>query len=201
MDNLMNRLKSVFMAAAMTLFGAGLSWAAEYNIDTDHSKVLFKIRHLGISTVTGRFDKFSGSFAFDPKNVQASKVSATIEAVSVNTDVAKRDEHLRSADFFDVAKFPQITFASKEVRDVQGGKFKVAGDLTIHGVTKPVTLDAELIGTVKDPWGNERAGFSASATINRKDFGLTYNKVLEAGGLLIGEEVWISLEIEGILKK
>lgn len=201
MHFLTNRLKPVFVAVALTLLGAGLSWAAEYTIDPDHSKVLFKIRHLGISTVTGRFDKFSGAFAFDPKNIQASKVTATVEATSIDTDVAKRDEHLRSADFFDVEKFPQITFVSKEIRDAQGGKFKVAGDLTIHGVTKPVTLDVELVGTVKDPWGNERAGFSATATINRKDFGLTWNKALETGGLLVGEEVWISLEIEGILKK
>ena len=124
-----------------------------------------------------------------------------METASINTDVVKRDDHLRSADFFDVKKFPYLSFVGREVREVQKDQFKIAGDLTIHGVTRPVVLDAEFGGVAKDPWGNSRAAFTAMTVIDRKDFGLTWNKLLESGGLLVGEDVRILLEIECIQKK
>lgn len=188
---------------------AGLAWlaigttsmAADYTIDAGHSGVMFKVRHLAISSVTGRFEKFSGSFSYDPKNVKASKAEALIEAASINTDQSKRDDHLRNADFFDVEKFPELKFVSKSVKNAKKDRFDIVGDLTLHGVTKSVVLNAEFGGATKDPWGNNRIGFTASTTINRKDFGLTYHKALETGGLVVGEEVKITLEIEGIQKK
>ena len=174
---------------------------AEYVIDPDHSKVMFKVKHLGISSVTGRFEKFSGTIDFDPQDLRALKATATMETASINTDVVKRDDHLRSADFFDVKKFPYLSFVGREVREVQKDRFKIAGDLTIRGVTRPVVLDAEFGGVAKDPWGNSRAAFTAMTVIDRKDFGLTWNKLLESGGLLVGEDVRILLEIECIQKK
>ena len=201
MQHLTNHLKRTPLIAAILFLSTSLSSAAEYTIDPTHSDAIFKVKHMGISTVTGKFDTFSGSFEFDQQNVEISKAAATIATASINTGVEKRDEHLRSADFFDAEKFPQISFVSQEITDVQGNTFRIHGDLTMHGVTQPVVLEAELGGVVKDPWGNERAAFTASTTINRKEFGLTYAQVLETGGLLVGEEVQILLEIEGILKK
>lgn len=192
--------KRMVLALGAVLIPA-FSWAAQYSIDPAHSAVVFKVKHLSISTVTGRFEKFSGTFDFDGQNIKTGKAEAVITAASINTDVSKRDDHLRSADFFDAEKYPELKFVSKGIKDVKKNKFKVLGDLTMHGVTKPVVLDAEFGGEVKDPWGNMRAGFNATTKINRKDFGLTYNKALEAGGLLVGEEVSIILEIEGIKKE
>ncbi len=194
-----------FSLILVIVLASGAAWAADgagqYKIDPAHSQATFKVKHLGISWVTGRFDKLQGSFEYNPENLSESKVEAAIEAGSVDTDVQQRDDHLRSPDFFDVATYPEIKFVSKEVRSGEGGKFQIAGDLTIHGVTRPVTLDTELGGTVKDPWGNTRAAFSGSTTINRKDFGLTWNKALEAGGLLVGEEVYIQISVEGVQAK
>lgn len=189
------------LTLAVILAGAGLTLAAEYTIDPAHSQVMFKVRHLGISMVTGQFEKFSGTFEFDAKKPKASMVSTDIQVASINTNVAKRDDHLRTADFFDVEKFPEMKFVSKSVKDVKKDKFKIVGDLTMHGVTKEVILETEISGTVIDPWGNERAGFTAATTIHRKDFGLTWSKVLETGGLVVGEDVKIMIEIEGIRKK
>ena len=193
----MNRRKLLFLAVALALVTP--AQAAEYTIDPGHSKVLFKAKHLGISTVTGRFDKFSGSYEFDPKDFKSAKVSATIESASVNTDNERRDTHLKSADFLEAAKYPQLTFVSKEVKNVGEGKFKVTGDMTLHGVTKPITLDAEFGGIAKDR-NSERSAFNATGKINRKDFGLTWSRLTEAGGLVVGEEITIILEIEGIRK-
>lgn len=194
-----------FSLILVIALAAGAALAADgggqYKIDPAHSQATFKVKHLGISWVTGRFDKLQGSFEYNPENLSESKVEAAIEAASVDTDVQQRDDHLRSPDFFDVATYPEIKFVSKEVRGGEGDKFQIVGDLTIHGVTRPVTLDSELGGTVKDPWGNLRAAFSGSTTINRKDFGLTWNKALEAGGLLVGEEVHIQLSVEGVQAK
>ncbi|MBI1745460.1 MAG: YceI family protein [Acidobacteria bacterium] len=178
----------------------GFSWAAEYTIDPDHSQVIFKVKHLGISTVTGRFEKLSGAFEFDPQNPAGAKARASIETASINTAIAKRDTHLRSADFFEAGKFPAITFMSKAIKSTKDGKFIMSGDLTMHGVTRSVELQVELGGVIKDPWGNQRAAFTGSTTINRKDFGLTWNKAMETGGLVVGEEVKISLEVEGVQK-
>ncbi len=197
----MHRIFAVLMALTLFLAGAGIASAETYNLDPAHSHVMFKVKHLGISTVTGRFEAFAGTFDFDPAKVSTGATSVTIDVGSINTDVEDRDNHLKSAEFFDAEQFPEISFTSKKVQSVDGNEFEIVGDLTIRGVTKSVTLDVELGGTVTDPWGNERAAFTATTKIDRKDFGLVWNKVLETGGLVVGNEVRISLEIEGIKAK
>ncbi len=180
------------LTAAVLL--SGMLYATPFDVDIAHSSVGFKIKHLMISNVKGNFAEFSGSYDLEEGKLKA--LEGTIKAASIDTGIDKRDDHLRSADFFDAAKFPEITF--KMVSAVAG---KMTGDLTIHGVTKSVTLDAEVSGTIKDPWGSERSSVSLSGTINRGDFGLKWNKALEAGGVVVGEEVTISVELEGIAKK
>lgn len=171
--------------------------AAVWNIDPEHSNIGFKVRHLMVSNVKGSFDKHTGTVDINDKDITKSKVEVSIDTNSINTNVQKRDEHLRSADFFDVAKFPTMTFVSKKVAKAGKDKLKVTGDLTLHGVTKEVVLDVEpLSKESKDPWGNFRRGTTASTKINRKDFGLVWNKALETGGVAVGEEVFITLEIE-----
>ncbi len=197
----MNSMKNI-LGVALLLFSLSLiSHGAEYAIDPAHSKVMFKIKHLSISTVTGNFGKFSGTFDLDPSNPKSLKVNATIEVASINTDVGDRDKHLRSPEFFDADKYPQMTFVSKEVTESARNRVRIAGDLTLHGTTKPVVLDAEFGGAVKDPMGNERAAFTVSTTINRKDFGMTFDKTLDNGGLMVGDDVRIEIEVEGIKKK
>jgi polyisoprenoid-binding protein YceI len=173
--------------------------ATTYKVDREHTSVTFSVRHL-FTRVTGRFDKFDGKIAFDPAKPQATAVEGAIDAASINTNVEKRDQHLRSRDFFDVEKFPQITFASTDVASTDpGGKSgKLNGKLTIRGVERPVVLDVEFLGEGKDPWGNVRAGFTARTKINRKDFGLNWNETLETGGVLVGDEIDIVIEAEGM---
>ena len=167
-----------------------------YAIDPAHSSVGFSIRHMMIAKVNGNFDKFSGTLAYDAANPSASSVNATIETASINTREQKRDEHLKSGDFFDAAKFPTITFKSTSVTG-QKGAFTVAGELSLHGVTKPVTLTVDgPTDEMKDPWGNLRVGLSATTKIKRKDFGLEWNAALETGGILVGEEVSITLDLQ-----
>ncbi len=192
-------MKRVVTACVMawSLLIAGPAWAATYNVDAAHSTVGFKIRHL-FSKVTGTFDQFKCSFVYEPSQPEQWKAEAVIQAASINTRVAERDTHLRSPDFFDVEHQPTITFTSTKVTDVTPHSAKLHGLLTIHGVQKPVVLDLEIHGETKDPWGNVRAGFTATTTINRKDFGVTWNKVVEAGQLLVGEEVEITIDVEGI---
>lgn len=173
--------------------------AATYTIDADHTTVSFKIRHI-LSHVQGRFNQFEGSFDYDPDKPDTWKVNAKVEAASIDTNVAPRDKHLRSADFFNVEKFPTLTFVSTGVTDVTPTSAKLNGFLTIHGVEKPVVFELEIHGVVKDPWGNTRSAFTATTTINRKDFGLTWNQALETGQLLVGEEAAITLEVEGLLQ-
>ena len=168
-----------------------------WDIDVSHSAIHFHVRHMVISKVHGRFAKWAGAVELDPADLTRSSVKVTIDAASIDTQVADRDAHLRSADFFDVAKYPELTFASKKVEKAGDG-YRVTGDLTLHGVTKEVVLEAEFAGTGKDPWGNERAGFSAKAAIDRRDFGLTWNAALEAGGVLVGEKVEIAIELEAV---
>jgi polyisoprenoid-binding protein YceI len=172
--------------------------ATTYKVDSEHTSVTFTVRHL-FTKVMGRFDKFDGKIVYDPAKPQATKVEGSIDVASINTNVAKRDEHLRSKDFFYVEKFPKITFASTGVADGAPGKTsgKLTGTLSIRGVEKPVTLDVSFLGDGMDPWGNRRAGFSGQVTINRKDFGLTWNEKLETGGVLVGDEVTIQIEAEG----
>jgi polyisoprenoid-binding protein YceI len=156
------------------------------------------VRHL-FTNVEGRFRTFDGQIVFDPAAPEKTMVKGSIDVTSIDTNVTKRDEHLRSPDFFDVAKFPKIEFTSTGVSDVDKTKntAKLAGNLTIHGVTKPVVLDAQFLGAATDPWGNKKAGFSASTVIDRKAFGLGWNKTLEAGGVLVGDEVTIRINAEG----
>jgi polyisoprenoid-binding protein YceI len=175
--------------------------AGDFAIDQSHSHVGFRVKHLVVSKVEGEFKDFDGSFSFDEKKPDASKVAFTIKAASINTNTAKRDEHLRSADFFDVQKFPTLAFESTKVEGAGKGKYKLSGNLTIHGVTKPVTFVVEYGGVSKDPWeGKTHTGFTATLRINRKDYGLTWNKALETGGFVVGEDVDITVEIEGIQK-
>jgi len=175
--------------------------AATYKIDEAHSAVTFKVAHMAISKVSGRFDKFSGTIEYTPGDTKNWKTEAVIEAASINTGVEARDKHLRSPDFFDAEKFPTLTFKTVKVTGYKNMKGKLHGELTMHGVTKPVVLDVEGSGPVKDPWGNERMAAVAKTTINRKDFGLGWNQVLETGGLLVGEKIEITLEIEAVKEK
>jgi len=172
-------------------------WATTFTVDPDHTTVEFKIHHL-FSYVKGTFNEFEGTFDYVPDHPEQWKTSGTIKVASINTRVAQRDNHLRSKDFFEVEKYPTILFKSTEVTDVTPTSTKLHGLLTIHGVEKPVVLDVTIHGVAKDPWGNVRAGITATTTINRKDFGLTWNQVLETGQLLVGEEVEIAVEVEGI---
>ena len=187
------------LGLAVFLFG-GRVFGATYAIDTDHTAVSFKIRHI-LSYVQGQFNQFEGSFDYEPGQPDTWKTNATIQAASIDTNVEARDKHLRSADFLDVEQFPTLTFTSTGVSEATDTGAKLNGVLSIHGVEKPVVLDLEIHGVAKDPWGNTRASFTATTTINRKDFGLTWNKALETGQLLVGEEVKITLEVEGILQE
>jgi polyisoprenoid-binding protein YceI len=157
----------------------------------------FWVRHLVISKVHGRFTKWSGTITIDEGDISKSSVEVTIEAGSIETHEAKRDAHLRSPDFFDVEKFPTLTFKSKRVQQ-SGDALAVRGDLTIHGVTREVLLETESLGRAKDPWGGERIGFSAKTSVDRKDFGLHWNQALETGGVLVGDKIEITLEIEAV---
>src|SRR5271170_6463218 len=161
----------------------------KWNIDVVHSTVGFTVRHLMVSKVHGYFTKWSGSLAFDEQNPSASHAEATIEVASVDTREPQRDGHLRTGDFFEAEKYPHMTFKSTAVERVSSDKFKVTGDFTLRGVTKPVVLDVEYGGRSKHPQMGERVGFSANTSINRKDFGVSYNQVIEAGGLAISEKV------------
>lgn len=195
-------MRRLLLSASIFMFFAvsPAAHAETYTLDKDHTTVGFKVRHL-LSWVNGSFKNFDGTFEYDSAKPETWKVNATIEAASIDTAVTPRDKHLRSKDFFDVEQFPAITFKSTGVREFTGNTVKLDGNLTIHGVTKPVTLDVEILGEVTDPWGNELSAFSATTKINRTDFGLTWNKAVETGQLLVGEEVVISLEVSGMKKK
>jgi polyisoprenoid-binding protein YceI len=169
-----------------------------WTIDKAHSLAEFSVKHMMVSTVKGRFKTISGNITWDEKNPANSSVEATIDATSITTHDEKRDAHLASADFFEHEKYPTITFKSKKVEANKADEFKVIGDLTMHGVTKEVTLDVEYNGSGKNPWGMQVAGFSASTSINRKDYGLNWNAALETGGVLVSDKVKITIEIEAV---
>lgn len=172
----------------------------QWNFDLSHSSINFHVRHLMVSKVHGRFEKWSGTLELDEQDLTQSKLAVTIDASSIETKEDKRDAHLRSADFLDVDKFPTIEFKSTRIERAGDELYTVHGDLTIHGVTKPVKLEVEGGGRVTDPWGGTRTGFSARTTISRKEFGLTWNMALEAGGFLVGDKLDINLEIEAVKK-
>ena len=167
-----------------------------WTIDPAHSHVEFGVRHMMITTVKGRFGIVHGRVAIDDTDPTKGEAEIEIDADSIDTREAQRDAHLKSADFFDVEKFPKLTFKSSRISDVKGDHFTLHGDLTIHGVTRPVTLDVTAEGRGKDPWGGERAGFTARTQIKRSDYGLTWNQALETGGLLVGDDIKISLDVE-----
>lgn len=168
-----------------------------WNIDPAHTQVEFGVRHLMLSTVKGRFPGVAGTVRLDQDDPSRSSVKVEIDASSIDTRNADRDAHLRSGDFFDVENHPTIRFESREV-EISDDRYRVGGELTIRGVSRPVVLRVERLGEVVDPWGNERIGFHAETRINRKDFGLTWNQLLEAGGVTVGEEVQISLDIQAV---
>ncbi len=179
-----------------------LARAAEYTIDPSHTAVTFSVRHMMISNVRGEFEKTSGTISANGTDPNSVKIDVTIDASSVNTRVNRRDAHLKSPDFLEVAKYPAITFKSTKVEPAGSGKWKVTGNLTLHGVTKEVVLDVTgPTPEITDPMGNKRVGASATATISRKDFGLTWNKALDNGGVLVGDEVAIQIDVEAVKTK
>jgi polyisoprenoid-binding protein YceI len=167
-----------------------------WSIDPAHTNVEFGVRHLMISTVKGRFGGVEGTVAVPNGDAVKAQFDVSIDTASIDTGVEQRDDHLRSADFFDVARFPKLTFRSKRVERIGADRLRVTGDLTIRDVTREVALDVAELGSARDPWGGARAGYTASTRINRRDFGLTWNQSLEAGGVLVGEDVSIALEVE-----
>jgi polyisoprenoid-binding protein YceI len=170
-----------------------------YQLDPSHSAAQFKVRHMMIANVKGEFDKLSGTVNFDPANPSAATVEATIDVSSISTGDEQRDQDLKSPNFLDVEKHPTITFKSKKVTAAEGGGFNVVGDLTMHGITKEMTLHVEeLTEERKDPWGNMRRGATAKARINRRDFDISFNVALEAGGFLVGEELDLTFDVEMI---
>ncbi len=195
-----NSIVALGLMALMMVSAVAVS-AAEYEVDASHSAVGFQVKHLTISKVKGSFGDVAGKFSFTEGKPDSWQAEATVQITSVDTGNQKRDDHLRSEDFFDVAKFPVMTFKSTRVEMKDDSEGTMYGELTMHGVTRPVEFDLEYNGSVKDPWGNERAGFSVTGKIKRKEWGLTYNAAIESGGVVIGEDVKISLEIEGIKAK
>ena len=174
-----------------------MSW----KIDPAHSEINFTVRHMMISNVRGRFEAFTGTVEFDQQNPANSSVDVQIEAASINTRESQRDNHLRSADFFDAENFPYLTFKSKKVEVVDDSHGRVIGDLTIRGVTKEIVLDTEFNGMSQSPWGFSSAGFSAATKFNRKDWGLAWNMALETGGVLVSDEIKVNIDIEIIEEK
>ncbi len=168
-----------------------------WNIDTTHSGVHFSVRHMVVSKVRGRFAKYTGTIHLDD-DLAKLRVEVIVDAASIDTGTADRDTHLRSADFFDVEKFPSLTFQSTRVERIDDQRFRLVGNLTIRDVTREVVLEATYGGRSKDPWGNERAGFEAKTSLERKDFGLTWNQLLEVGGVLVGDRVELEIEIEAV---
>jgi polyisoprenoid-binding protein YceI len=172
--------------------------ADTYNIDPAHSTVGFAVSHMVINTVHGKFNQFTGTLSLDNNRLQSA--NGVIQTKSVDTGVAMRDNDLRSPNFFDAEKFPTITFVSKKVSD-KNGETELVGDFTMHGVTKELSLPVKVKGPIKDPWGNSRIGLEAKTKINRKDYGLTYNKALETGGLVVGDEVELEINAEATKAK
>jgi len=181
---------------AQTVLPTPGSWV----LDTTHTDVSFTARHLMVTKVRGRFPIQSGTVTI-AENPLESSVVAVIDVAGVNSGDQGRDDHLRNSDFFEVEKYPTITFRSTKVEDTGGGEYKLTGDLTIKDVTRPVTLDLEFLGTIASPWGDQRAGFSATAEISRKEWGIEYNMALEAGGVVIGDKVKLNIDAEAVLQK
>lgn len=185
--------------AALSLPAAPAAAAETWAVDKAHSEASFEIRHF-FTKVRGRFDDFSGTIAGDLAHPEQASVTFAIKAASINTNEPKRDAHLRSADFFDVEKFAEISFQSKSIKSVGKDLYEVTGPLTMHGVTKDVTLKVQVLGSTKDPWGNQRTGLEATTTLERKEFGIVWNKVLDAGSTMLGDDVKVTVNIEAVRK-
>ncbi len=192
----MNRTILAVFTAALLFAIRPATAQSNWDIDPSHSAAQFQVKHLMISNVKGEFGKMSGKAVFDGKNYGTVKADATIEVASINTREQKRDEHLRSADFFDATAHPTITFKSKRVEGISGHKFNLVGDLTMRGVTKEVTLNVEATPAIKGMRGETRMGAQATARLNRQDFGVKWNRALDAGGVVVGDEVQITLDLE-----
>ena len=193
--------RKVALALAVIFTIGTAAHADVWQIDKAHSKVGFSVRHMVISNVQGEFADYTGTINFDGKNVEIGIVDITIQTASISTANEKRDADLKSPNFFDAAKFPTLTFKSKKITKGAGNKFTMVGDLTMKGVTKEVSLDCEFNGTVNDPWGNVRAGFSGTTVVNRQDYGLSWANKLADGSMVVGNDVTIKLEIEMVKSK
>lgn len=189
----------VFVVLVGLVYGFGMGMN-EYEVDVAHSSISFKISHMVVSKVRGHFNDFSVTIKEDPNDITKSSVAVVIKAASIDTGNEKRDNHLRSADFFDAEKHPGITFQSKRI-EKKGDGYVAVGILTMRGVSKEITIPFEITGKLKDPWGNTRAGIEASAKLDRKDYGVNWNKTLDKGGLMVGNEVKIEILLEMVSKK
>jgi len=194
-------LRRLMIAGVMLVFVSASASADTYKIDRAHSNVGFAVRHLGLGKVKGEFRDFAGTIDYDPGDISKSKVEATIQVPSIDTRDSSRDIHLKSGDFFAADSFPTMTFKSTKVTEKSKGNLEIVGELTLRGVTKPVTLSAELAGTMDDPWGNKRVSFSAQGKIDRTDYGVKWDKLLDSGGFVVGHDVDIQIEIEAVMKK
>ncbi|AFY02693.1 YceI family protein [Bdellovibrio bacteriovorus] len=191
-------MRTLLFSVIATSLVTTTAYATKFDVDKAHTNVSFTAPHLMVSKVKGRFDQVSGTFEFDEKSMKLSDINVTIKTESINTNEADRDKHMRSPDFFDVAKFPEMTFKSTNVKYDKNKPDKVEGDLTIRGITKKVTLDVDYNGAVTDPWGNRVITFEAEGEVNRKDFGLNWNKAMDKGGFVVGDK--IKIEIDGEAK-
>jgi polyisoprenoid-binding protein YceI len=189
------------LTLTLALLAPTLARAATWEADLGHSSIGFAVRHLMISTVRGEFHRFTATATGDPADPTKAVIEASVDTSTIDTRNEQRDTHLKSPDFFDVAKFPTMTFKSKKIETTGAGKARVTGDLTLHGVTKEVVLDVEgPTPTIKDPWGNTKAGAHATTRLNRKDFGLVWNKAMDGGGVLVGDEVEVTIDVEAARK-
>ena len=193
-------IRKLSLTAAAAVLAASPAFADTWVVDKTHSETGFQVRHM-MSKVRGHFNDYAGTIVVDPAKPESASVEFTVKAASIDTASENRDKDLRSANFFDVEKFPEITFKSTRVKAAGKDKYDVTGTLTMHGVSKEVTLPVQFLGFGKDPWGNEKAGFSTDVTLNRKDFGIVWNKALDNGSVLLGDDVWVSINLEAAKKK
>ena len=193
--------RSFLTAVALTAVAALPVQAADtYKVDPVHSDVSFQVRHL-LSQVRGKFNEYEGTIQLDPAKVENSSVEFKVKTASIDTGVADRDKHLRTADFFDDEKFPEISFKSKSIKATGKDTYNVTGTFSMHGVSKDITLPVSFLGTVKDPWGNQRAAFATETTLNRKDYAIVWNKALDNGGAMLGDDVKIAINLEAVKAK
>lgn len=189
-------MRTLSLTALSLALVAATSQAETYTVDKVHSEVMFSVRHMGVARVTGRFNDFTGTITGDPAKAEAGSVEFTIKTASIDTKEAGRDKHLQSADFFDVEKFPDIAFKSSKITPKGQNQYDVTGTLTMHGVSKEVTLPVSMAGPVKDPRGIEKVGFETSIKLNRKDYGILWNRALDAGGVVVSDDVQVSIALE-----